>query len=286
MITRLILGWSPVSCQRALIHGGMDSTRPWRSAVLFGSKMLATDPLRPARCVFRLPLFVWYIPQMLDWTEIQRIWRSSHNDKFFVVPLKAFLNHFATRRGALFCWNRQQPSGNTASLKGWTCSASASRSVRGYSARLPSPPASMSLIPPRTLRHWQLFCSRTTFDSDNCRAGTSNKGCSSDPGPVICHHYLALVTPPQILTLAHFFLLPTHQHWGHVGFLCLSNPRNHSEESLVSPFATVKRRLVLFTLPVSPHIVTHDLRRYDTVPFIGVFWLFTGLLDFAQSVFP
>lgn len=36
----------------------MDSTRPWRAAVLFGCKMLATDPLRPASCVFRLPWLV------------------------------------------------------------------------------------------------------------------------------------------------------------------------------------------------------------------------------------
>lgn len=37
------------------------------------------------------------------------------------------------------------------------------------------------------------------------------------------------------------------------------------------PGTTVKRQLVIFTLPVSPPIVTHDQGLYGTVPFVGVF---------------
>lgn len=155
-------------------------------------------------------LFVWYIPQMLDWTEMRGIWRSIHNDKFFVVPLKAFLNHFSTRQGALFCWNRQQPSGNTASLKGWTCSASASRLVRGYSGQ-----ASMSLSPPPN-EPFDIGNSSvlgpplivTTAEQEHpTKAAVLTQARSS------CHHSLALVTHPlKSSHLPLFFLLPTHQH--------------------------------------------------------------------------
>lgn len=177
-------------------------------------------------------LFLWHIAQMLDWRESRGIWRSSHNDKFFVVPLKAFLNHFATRQGALFCWNRPQPPGNAATLKGWTRSASASRLVRGYSSRASLPTCIDEPYPPHeTFDIGNSYVLEPLLTVTTAEQGHPTKaaGLTRPSHPAIT--IWPLSRTPQALTLAHFLPLPTHQHWGPVCFLGLSNPRNHNEET-------------------------------------------------------
>lgn len=116
---------------------GWTSLDPWRPAVLSGTKMLATNPLRPASHVAGPPWIGLVCPAHpadapLDGDPGNLEVKSTHR----ILCCASLPYHswtiVAMRQEILFCRNRQQPSGNIVSQKRWTRSASASGLVHGY----------------------------------------------------------------------------------------------------------------------------------------------------------
>lgn len=256
----------------------MDSTRPWRAAVLFGCKMLATDPLRPASCVFRLPWFVLVclVHPTDGWLDGDPGNLEVKSRQILCCASQSIPEPFCHEAGCIILLEQASAirEYRFPERVDMLCKC---KSVGLWLVRPGFPPHphqwALSAHEPFDIGNFSVLgplLTVATAEQEHPTKATVTQAQSS------CHHYLALVT--HTLKSSHLSIFSCFQN--------LSNEDMLFFCAYLIPGTTVKRHLVLFTLPVSPLIVTHDQRLYDTVPFVEVFWLFTGLLDFPQSVFP